>query len=211
MAITLSYGDIIKETTSVKGSPLLFLPLRELAQLLKAKRSTPDILYYWESETRTETIEEKEILQLICSLLPKIFRYPREEEKTYPLEIPTGFYIPSTIIPVVEKEKSSQELEQEALFFISEKFSKIEKVKSIYVQRYREELQIQVLLSTNQYEDDLMDTLLDIEYDIRKMFPEIVFEFFYPPAGLPAEASAQVGISEKKDFIHPQAECIYMR
>lgn len=201
MATSLSYMDVIKETTSVEGSLFSFLPLMELPQLLRAKRSTSDILYYWKSETKTETIEENELLRLIYSLLPKIFRYPREKEKTYPLEIPTEFYIPSPIMPVVEQAKNPQELEQEAFFLISRKFSKIEEVKSIYVQRYREELQIQVLLSIDHYDGDLMDTLLDIEYDIRKMFPEIVFEFFYLPAG----------ISEKRDFIHPEAECIYMR
>jgi len=196
MAISLSYRDVIKETTSVKGSPLLFLPLRELAQLLKAKGSTPDIFHYWESE--------REIAQFISRLYQEFLYSPEEEKKTYTSEIPIEYkelYMPFAIIPVVEQEKSFQELEQEAFFLISRKFSKIKKVKSIYVQRYREEIQILVLLSTNQYDDDLMDTLLDIEYDIRKMFPEIVFEFFYPPAG----------ISEKKDFIHPQAECIYMR
>lgn len=200
MAIPLSYEDIT-ETASVKRSSFPFLPLRELSQLLGAIRSSPDISHYWESDTTTQIIEEREIVRFIFRLYQKFFWSPEEEEKKiYPLEIPTGFYIPYTIIPVVEQEKGSQELEQEALFFISEKFSKIEKVKSIYVQRYREELQVQVLLSTNQYEDDLMDILLDIEYDIRKMFPEIVFEFFYPPAD----------ISEKEDFIHPRAECIYM-
>lgn len=193
MPISSPYRDVIKETNSVKGSPFLNFSLRELAQLLKAKRSTPDIFHYWESETTTETIEEREIVRFISRLYQK-FLYNTTE-------IPMEFYIPSTIIPTVEHAKNPQELEQSALSTISTKFSKIEKVKSIYVQRYREEFQIHVLLSINQYDDDLMDTLLDIEYDIRKMFPEMVFEFFYPPAG----------ISEKKDFIHPQAECIYMR
>jgi hypothetical protein len=101
--------------------------------------------------------------------------------------------------PLRQREKS-EKLKQQALFLIVEKFSKIKKVKSIYVQRYREELQIFVLLFGDKYDADLMDKLLDIEYEIRKMFPDIVFQFFYPPAG----------ISEKKDFIHPQAECIYM-
>jgi len=101
--------------------------------------------------------------------------------------------------PLRQREKS-EKLKQQALFLIVEKFSKIKKVKSIYVQRYRGELQIFVLLFGDKYDADLMDKLLDIEYEIRKMFPDIVFQFFYPPAG----------ISEKKDFIHPQAECIYM-
>jgi hypothetical protein len=92
-------------------------------------------------------------------------------------------------------------LEQLALYTISQNFKKIEKVKSIYVQRYREELQLFVLLLEDKYDFDLRDKLLDIEYEIRKMFPDIVFQFFYLPAS----------ISEKEDFIHPQAECIYMK
>ena len=103
--------------------------------------------------------------------------------------------------PWFKKEREPRELEQEALLAIAGEFSKVEKVKSIYVQKYREELQIQILLSITQYDSHLMDTLLDIEYDIRKRYPEIVFEFFYPPAG----------ISDKKDFIHPEAQCIYAR
>jgi hypothetical protein len=95
--------------------------------------------------------------------------------------------------------ESHIELEQESLLCIASEFSKVDEVQSIYVQKYREELQIQVLLSITCYDSDLMDTLLDIEYDIRKKYPEIVFEFFYPPAG----------VSDRKDFIHPQAQCIY--
>jgi len=105
------------------------------------------------------------------------------------------------IRPWVEHEKEPWELEQEAFLAIAREFSQIEKVQSIYVQKYREEVQIQILLSVTQYDNELMDTLLDIEYDIRKRYTEIVFEFFYPPAG----------ISEKRDFIHPQAYCIYSR
>jgi len=112
------------------------------------------------------------------------------------------FYGLGNIIrPWVEEEKEPWELEQEAFLAIAREFSQIEKVQSIYVQKYREEVQIQILLSVTQYDNELMDTLLDIEYDIRKRYTEIVFEFFYPPAG----------ISEKRDFIHPQAYCIYSR
>jgi hypothetical protein len=108
-------------------------------------------------------------------------------------------YIWNWLQSYFKQEQKPEELEQQALFYIVHKFSKIERVKSIYVQRYRRELQIFVLLLVDKYDADLMDKLLDIEYEIRKMFPDIVFQFFYPPAG----------ISEKKDFIHPQAECIY--
>lgn len=57
----------------------------------------------------------------------------------------------------------------------------INKIKSIYIQKYKGEIQIYILLSITDYNDDLMDALLDIEYNIRKKFPELVFEFFYIP------------------------------
>ena len=100
-----------------------------------------------------------------------------------------------------EREPTSGGLEKEVFLAITTKFSQIEKVQSIYIQKYREELQIFILLSISTYNYELMDFLLDIEYDIRKRYPEIVFEFFYPPAG----------ISKKEDFIHPRAQCIYSR
>jgi len=174
MPIQLSYWDVTEGTYSVKSSPFSFSVLKELAQLLKIKGSY-DIFPYAARETTTQPVEEQKSEQFIYSWL-------------------------LTIKPLFEQEQKLQELEQRALFIMTIKLSKIEKVKSIYVQRYRGELQIQVLLSIDRYDGELMDTLLDIEYDIRKMFPDIVFQFFYPPAG----------ISEKKDFIHPQAECIYM-
>jgi hypothetical protein len=175
MPIQSSYWDVTEGTYSVKSSPFPFLPLKEiLAQQLKIK-NRHDIFHYERSETTTQTMEERESEQFIYSWL-------------------------LTIKPLFEQEQKPEELKQQALSLIVRKFSKIKKVKSIYVQRYRGELQIFVLLLGNRYDADLMDHLLDIEYEIRKMFPDIVFQFFYPPAG----------ISEKKDFIHPQAECIYM-
>jgi len=46
-----------------------------------------------------------------------------------------------------------------------------------------------------------MDQLLDEEYAVRKKYSQLVFEFFYPPAGA----------LEKEDFIHPRARCIYTK
>lgn len=106
-----------------------------------------------------------------------------------------------TIESLLGIEYESHESEQRALFDIFMNFRNIEKIKSIYVQKYREELQIYSLLSITQHDRKLMHLLFDIEYDIRKKYSEIVFQFFYPPAG----------ISEKEDFIHPQARCIYAR
>jgi hypothetical protein len=151
--------------------------------------------------------EIKELVQLSKFISPwviysricnKILHFRVEEQKTSTRDIQKEYYFP--IEPFLEYKQERQKLEQLALYIIVQKFKKIEKVKSIYVQRYREELQIFVLLLEDKYDANLMDDLLDIEYEIRKMFPDIVFQFFYPPAS----------ISEKKDFIHPQAECIYI-
>lgn len=84
---------------------------------------------------------------------------------------------------------------------IAREFGRNERVKSLYIQRYRKELQILIFLSINHYDFDLMDTLLEIEYDIREKYPKTIFEFFYPP----------VGISHGENLIHPQAQCLYER
>jgi hypothetical protein len=91
--------------------------------------------------------------------------------------------------------------EKKALFLeVRNIFSKIEQVEAIYIQGYREEIQIRVLLSINQYDDDLMNVLLDREYDLRKKYADTVFDFFYIP-----------GEVNRRTFIHPRATCIYTR
>jgi len=183
---------------------------KELSQISGIKRIW-NIPHTEEFKTRTPFTEEKVSIQNILRLcLQLIFKLEQTSEEFSKIQIESD--ISSIIQNIIQKgkliwlqhsfklEQTSEELKQQALFRIVEKFSKIEKVKSIYVQRYREELQIFVLFLGNKYDANLMDHLLDIEYEIRKEFPDIVFQFFYPPAG----------ISEKKDFIHPQAECIYI-
>jgi hypothetical protein len=176
--------------------------IKEWVQLSKIK-SSYEIFPYTPRETTTQPVEEQESKQFISPwviswICNKILHFIVEEQKISILDIQKEYYF-SPIGPFLEYKQEHQKLEQLALYIIVQKFKKIERVKSIYVQRYRRELQIFVLLLVDKYDADLMDKLLDIEYEIRKMFPDIVFQFFYPPAG----------ISEKKDFIHPQAECIY--
>jgi hypothetical protein len=174
--------------------------IKEGIQLSKIK-SSYEIFPYMPRETTTQS---QFISPFVIWIYNKILRFVEEQkvekQKTSTLDIQKEYYLYS-IEPFLKYEQERQKLEQLALSIIVQKFRKIEKVKSIYVQRYREELQIFVLLLGNKYDANLMDDLLDIEYEIRKMFPDIVFQFFYPPAS----------ISEKEDFIHPQAKCIYMR
>ncbi|MDY6833449.1 MAG: hypothetical protein SVY53_01435 [Chloroflexota bacterium] len=107
----------------------------------------------------------------------------------------------SKIVARVKKEKTQDILEQESLLDIAISFDKIDKVRAIYVQKYRSEMQVQILLALDHYDDDLMDALLDVEYDIRKQHVKVVFEFLYHPVGRVAT----------DDFIHPQARCIYTK
>lgn len=126
------------------------------------------------------------------------------EIKTWVGEVFVNYNLLSTWVymkSLFEIERKLVELEQEALLIISREFSKIDRVDFIYLQKYRDEMQIQILLSIQQYDNKLMDELLDIEYSIRKKYKDLVFEFFYSPAD----------ISKKEDFIHPKAQCIYAR
>ncbi len=100
-----------------------------------------------------------------------------------------------------EEEQEREHIEESALFCIADKYSKYEKVKSIYVQKYRAEIQFHVLLGITEYDDDLMEDLLDTEYDIRKEFDYLSFTFLYPP----------VAFVDRKDIVHPEARCIFSR
>jgi hypothetical protein len=144
----------------------------------------------------------KELLSLVKKNRVKessdyVVYIPESETQTINIDEEDIYLIPSMLWGT----QKTLNLEGLALYEIAKKFRRVKEVKSIYVQKYGEELQIFVLVSVEKYDDDLMDKLLDMEYDIRKRFPELVFEFFYPPAN----------VSEKKDFIHPQAECIFSR
>lgn len=98
------------------------------------------------------------------------------------------------------EETEKENVEEQSFFVIAEKFSRFSPpVQSIYVQKYRSEIQIQTLLSIKEYNYNLMTLLFDEEYDIRKQFPEITFSFSYLP----------IGIADKKDIVHPKARCIF--
>jgi hypothetical protein len=191
MAVQLADLDVRKESSPIFGSDQ-FLDL-----VLRGKT----MLQY--------SIEGEQVGFFYSWLFQRILLNPIQETETQTLDVEVNYghiyHITNLIsftnlISSVKKKREPRELEHEALLNIAMEFSKVEKVKSIYFQRYREEIQVHILLSITQYETDLMDSLLDIEYDLRKKYPELVFEFFYPPAG----------ISAKKDFIHPKAQCIYV-
>jgi len=94
-----------------------------------------------------------------------------------------------------------ESLKKEALFCVAYDFGKMKKIKSIYYQEYENEIQVIILLNVEKYDDALMDSLLDIEYSIRKRYADLIFQFSYPLASF----------ASKADFIHPKAICIWKR
>jgi len=185
----------------------------QLADLDLKKEHFPILLniqpldLFFKGKITFQSLKEGEEIEFAYSwLLRKILLSSMSEAETQTPDIEINYghiyhftTLTTAITYFIKKKRDFIELEHEALLNVAMEFSEVEKVKSIYFQRYREEIQVYVLLSISRYDGDLMDILLDREYDIRKRFPELVFEFFYPPAD----------ISDKKDFIHPQAQCIY--
>jgi hypothetical protein len=85
---------------------------------------------------------------------------------------------------------------------ISEAFQIIPEVKAIYVERYRYEFRVSVLLSIKTYDDKLMDRLLDVEYKLTlRDHGDFLFDFHY----LPDVASI------KHSIIHPDAIQVFAR
>lgn len=97
----------------------------------------------------------------------------------------------------VQKELKTAEIE----LIIANAFKDIEELTAIYIQRYRQELQVIVLLSIERYDDELMYKLLNIEYDLQKENRDPLLAFSYIP---------KVYIN-KRDILHPNALLIFER
>jgi hypothetical protein len=74
-----------------------------------------------------------------------------------------------------------QGIDERIFFDIVEKFGKVEKVKLVLVRRYREEVRVSVIVLEDRYDSELRDKFLDIEYEVRQSFSNVVFQFFYLP------------------------------
>jgi hypothetical protein len=61
------------------------------------------------------------------------------------------------------------------------KYVPIQGVSAIYTDRYQDERLIFVLLSTEQYDDALMDRLLDKQFEIEDVHPDLALYFRYMP------------------------------
>jgi hypothetical protein len=78
----------------------------------------------------------------------------------------------------------------ESMFLdIVKRFSEVERVKSIFVGDCGGEVRVFVMIMEDRWDPDLRDVLLDIEYDIRKGFPDVVFQFSYLPWGRLSETT----------------------
>ncbi len=92
-------------------------------------------------------------------------------------------------------------VEREVKWAIIEKFKNIEKVTAIYIQEYRRELQVIILLGIEEYDDELMDDLLDLEYDLHQEFHDPALSFSYIPRIY----------ANRHDVVHPKALLIFER
>jgi len=81
------------------------------------------------------------------------------------------------------------------------RFVPIQEVDAIYTGRYLDECRITVLLSSEVYDDALMDRLLENEYEIHNTFPHLVLSFTYAPF---------LG-RERSNFVHPSSRLIFNR
>jgi hypothetical protein len=89
----------------------------------------------------------------------------------------------STAVVCFETKRSFDELNETALHKISSAFWRFDRVTSVFVQKFRREVQVNVLLIVDQYDHDLMDQLLDAEYDLRNALSDLVCSFSYSPVG----------------------------
>ncbi len=109
----------------------------------------------------------------------------------------------STIICDFKKLIPQEKADERELLFLeaAKRFKQFPQVKAIYIQECREDLFIYGLLDIKEYDDDLMDSLLDEEYEIRQQFKDFILSFFYPP----------IGDTDRKDVVHPASRCIFSR
>lgn len=166
-----------------------------------------------ETQPKTGWPYYSNLVKSIINIYSIPFLRPHETEKTRPIiasRTSTASFLSTEIgmdiLKLIYYIKPSSEInmikdiENMTLLDVVVSYSKIKEVRSIYFQKYLEEIQIYVLIKTNRYDYDLMDKLMDVEYEIRNKNPDLIFEFFYPPADM----------SKKEDFIHPLSQCIYM-
>src|SRR4030042_5631009 len=76
---------------------------------------------------------------------------------------------------------TTQQKVNEYFGVLVEKYKYIPEVKAIYIDEYLDEKNITILLSINQYDDKLMEDLIQKELDISKIFSDVVATYNYIP------------------------------
>jgi len=76
----------------------------------------------------------------------------------------------------VEKDRET-ELESE----VAKKFKDVPEVEAIYVDLYLDSRRFQILTSNSKYDDELMEKLLTIEYEMKIAYRDITTSFEYIP------------------------------
>jgi hypothetical protein len=98
---------------------------------------------------------------------------------------------------VQDAEKKEEELKNN----IVNAFKQIDEVEFIYLLRYTYEWKVIILLNNKRYDDELMDRLLDIEYDLQNRNEDPLLDFSYIPKIY----------NNKWDILHPSSLPIFER
>ena len=97
--------------------------------------------------------------------------------------------------------QDTENKEEELKNKIINAFKQINEVESIYVQKYTYEWKVIILLSNEKHDDELMDRLLDIEYDLQNRDEDPLLDFSYIPKIY----------NNKWDILHPSSLPIFER
>ena len=97
--------------------------------------------------------------------------------------------------------QDAENKEEELKNNIVNAFKQIDEVESIYVQRYTYEWKVIILLSNEKHDDELMDRLLDIEYDLQNRDEDPLLDFSYIPKIY----------NNKWNILHPSSLLIFER
>ncbi len=172
----------------------------DVMQFSKQKLNVSDYLYLFSTDPTSKSIYW-EILHksTLGQLQPKWFKEVGSMSTDYSI---TPQEIAVRSIQFVELYKILEPaVEREVKWAIVEKFRNIEKVTAIYIQEYRRELQVIILLGIEEYDDELMDDLLDLEYDLHQEFHDPILSFSYIPRIY----------ANRRDVVHPKALLIFER
>lgn len=145
-----------------------------------------------------KTQVRKTIIDNVKGLVPIIHQYDPETYTTgtfYPSPLLASFWIesenfnpitaffvyiqnhPRSLLPQIASIDFPDTIE----FAIYSRFYDIDQVHAIYVQDLPEVYKVFVTLAQKQYDDELMDTLLDLEAEIMDLYPDQLFHFHYWP------------------------------